>query len=77
MGEMYEYFEDFPEENPGNYVGERFDPRGAALRRAQKDKVAQETATLEQTIAQMIAEGKARGEARKRAENEMANKGSE
>ena len=68
MGEMSDYFEDFPEENPANYVGERFDPRGAALLRARKDKVAQETATLEQTIARMIAEGKARGEARKRAD---------
>lgn len=29
MGEWSEYFEDFPEENPGNYVGGKFDPEGA------------------------------------------------
>lgn len=29
MGEMSDYFEDFPEANPANYVGDRFDPEGA------------------------------------------------
>jgi len=36
MGEWSEYFEDFPEENPGNYVNGNYDPKGAeALRAAQ------------------------------------------
>ena len=29
MGEWSYYFEDFPEENPANYVGDRFDPAKA------------------------------------------------
>ena len=40
MGEWSEYFEDFPEENPANYVGSRFDPKGAAALRAQAAKTA-------------------------------------
>lgn len=36
MGEMYEYFQDFPEEDPANYVGDRFDPEGAKHLRAKK-----------------------------------------
>lgn len=27
MGEWSEYFDDFPKENPANYVGKKFDPR--------------------------------------------------
>ncbi|MES2459188.1 MAG: hypothetical protein V4671_01295 [Armatimonadota bacterium] len=52
-----------------------FDPRGAALQRAQGGKVAAETATLKQTIAQMIADGKARGEARSKAAKAQADEG--
>jgi hypothetical protein len=29
MGEWSDYFEDFPEENPANYIDGRFDPVGA------------------------------------------------
>ncbi|WP_237058290.1 hypothetical protein [Microbulbifer sediminum] len=29
MSEWSDYFEDFPEENPANYVGGKFDPEGA------------------------------------------------
>ena len=36
MGEMYEYFEDFPEENPANYVNGSFDPKGAGVLRTAK-----------------------------------------
>jgi len=36
MGEWSDYFEDFPDENPANYVGNRFDPRGAEELRTQE-----------------------------------------
>jgi hypothetical protein len=67
VGEWSEYFEDFPEENPANWVNGRFDPQGAAALRAQEvrdqaaaAKVAKETQVLRNTIARMIEEGKAR-----------------
>jgi hypothetical protein len=40
MGEWSDYFEDFPEENQANYVGERFDPAGATARREAQQKAA-------------------------------------
>ena len=33
MGEWSEYFEDFPDENPANYVAGRFDPQAAHTQR--------------------------------------------
>jgi len=30
MSEWFDYFEDFPEENPANWVNGQFDPRLAA-----------------------------------------------
>jgi len=54
MGEWSEYFEDFPEENPANYVGNRFDPKAAEALRAQEAKVAQEQATLDAEISKII-----------------------
>lgn len=42
MGEWSEYFEDFPEENPANYVGDRFDPKGADALRLAEAKLANE-----------------------------------
>jgi hypothetical protein len=41
MGEWSDYFEDFPEENPANWVAGRFDPEGAARRRAYESRLAQ------------------------------------
>jgi len=41
MGEWSDYFEDFPEENPANYVGARFDPAGAARLHAEEARRAQ------------------------------------
>lgn len=38
MGEWSDYFEDFPEENPANYVGDRFDPKGAEAMRSAEEK---------------------------------------
>lgn len=54
MGEWSEYFEDFPEENPGNYVGERFDPKGAKALREQKAKAAHDQANLNSEIAAIV-----------------------
>lgn len=41
MGEWSEYFEDFPEEDPANYVNDRFDPTGARAQRDAQQKAAQ------------------------------------
>lgn len=54
MGEWSEYFEDFPEENPGNYVNERFDPHGAQALREQQVKVASDQANLNSEIAIIV-----------------------
>lgn len=54
MGEWSEYFEDFPEENPANYVGGKFDPRGAEALRVAKLKTAAEQEALDAEIARII-----------------------
>jgi hypothetical protein len=54
MGEWSDYFEDFPEENPANYVGDRFDPKGAEALRVRKAKLAAEQAKLDAEIADII-----------------------
>lgn len=64
MGEWSDYFEDFPEENQGNYLNGRFDPAGAARQRElqarQGAKLAQEQAELDRTIKKLIDDGKRR-----------------
>lgn len=50
MGEWSDYFEDFPEENPANYAGDRFDPQGAARLRNQSAKAAEKLATDQQRL---------------------------
>ena len=74
MGEWSEYFEDFPEENPANWVNGQFNPRAAADLRAQEAnallasaKTAEETAKLKGTIARMIEEGNARARAKSKS----------
>ncbi|KAL0630587.1 hypothetical protein Q9L58_010562 [Maublancomyces gigas] len=47
MGEWSDYFEDFPEENQANYVGDRFDPAVATAHRE-----AQQNAALKLRIEQ-------------------------
>lgn len=54
MGEWSDYFEDFPEENPANYVGNRFDPKGAEALRAHEARLASEQAKLNAEIASII-----------------------
>ncbi|CAI3798246.1 hypothetical protein [Rheinheimera sp. MM224] len=39
MGEWSEYFEDFPEENPANYVDGRFNPELAKTIRQEEQKI--------------------------------------
>lgn len=54
MGEWSEYFEDFPEENPANYVSGRFDPEGAKELQRQNTKVAEDQANLNREIAEIV-----------------------
>ena len=54
MGEWSEYFEDFPEENPANYVDGRLDPKGAAQLRAQQTELTAKQAALNKEIADIV-----------------------
>jgi len=54
MGEWSDYFEDFPEENPANYVGARFDPQGAKRQREQSAKVEADQKRLDEEIRQIV-----------------------
>jgi hypothetical protein len=51
MGEWSEYFEDFPEENPGNYVGGKFDPEGAKRAREIEKRRSEASAEITQMLA--------------------------
>jgi len=55
MGEWSEYFEDFPEEDSANYIGERFDPEGAAALREAQQKAARKLRTEQQQLDAEIA----------------------
>lgn len=61
MGEWSEYLEDFPEENPANWIGGRFDPV-AATRQRQTEitsrKVAHESAALQKEMFKMAEDAK-------------------
>lgn len=63
MGEWSDYFEDFPEENPANYVGGRFDPKGAEALRAAVAKRAVEQVALDAEIARIDKKHKQPGAA--------------
>jgi hypothetical protein len=69
MGEWPEYFEDFPEENPANWVGGRFDPKAAQKARNHGAKLATEQSALNSTIGKLIADGKAREKAKSVAQS--------
>ena len=56
MGEWSEHFEQFPEENPANYVNGRFDPKGAEALRAQQAAQALKQKQLDAQIAAVIKE---------------------
>ena len=54
MGNWSEHFEDFPEENPANYVNGHFDPKGAELLRKQQADVSEKQAALNKEIADIV-----------------------
>jgi hypothetical protein len=54
MGDWSDYFEDFPDEDPANYVDGRFDPQKARELRAKQNKLAVEQAALNAEIAAVI-----------------------
>ena len=60
MGEWSEYFEDFPEENPANFVDGNYNPEGARRQREKKANLAKEQVALDNAIAQVIADAKKR-----------------
>ena len=69
MGEWSEYFEDFPEENPANWVnGVYLGPQKAqeyySRQMAADAKLQQEQSALNSEIRRMIADGKARAAAK-------------
>ncbi|THC43222.1 hypothetical protein [Massilia sp. Mn16-1_5] len=55
MGEWSEYFEDFPEEDPANYLGGKFDPRGAATQREAQQKAVRKLKHEQQLLDAEIA----------------------
>ena len=73
MGEWSEFFEDFPEENPANWInGVYAGPNGAQLHRdhqarvdVARSNVAADQARLNSTISKIIAEGVAREKLKK------------
>lgn len=64
MGEWSEYFEDFPEENPANYIDGHFDPASAAQRNKSLLDSKHASAQLRATIKQMQEDGKRRAAAK-------------
>jgi hypothetical protein len=55
MGEWSEYFEDFPEENPADYIGGKFDPQRANAQREAQQKAAQKLRDEQQRLDAEIA----------------------
>jgi hypothetical protein len=55
MGEWSEYFEEFPEENPANYVGGSFDPQAANAHREAQQKATRKLRNEQQQLDAEIA----------------------
>ena len=77
MGEWSEYFEDFPEENPDNWVNGRYlgpqQAREYHMREMEANfKLRRDQAALNAEIGRMIAEGKARAAAKNGASGASA-----
>lgn len=69
MGEWSDYFEDFPEENPANYingtyVGPHKSQEHYARQAAARAKLEQQQSALNSEMSRMIADGKARAAAK-------------
>lgn len=60
MGEWSDYFEDFPEENPANWLNGRFDPEGARRAHQRANVLEKSQSDLNTTIRKMIDEGNRR-----------------
>ena len=58
MGDWSEYFEDFPEENPENWVNGQFDPGLAARLREQRQRNDESQAKANAELNEMIARAK-------------------
>ena len=74
MGEWSDYFEDFPEENPANWVGGRFDPAAAARQceiESANRRVAKDSAALQKEMFKMAEDAK------KKAKERQASNGTE
>jgi Na+-transporting methylmalonyl-CoA/oxaloacetate decarboxylase gamma subunit len=55
MGEWSDYFEDLPEENQANYVGEKFNPAGAKTQWKTQQKAALNLSKEQQQLDAKIA----------------------
>jgi len=71
MGDWYEHFQDFPEENPANYLNGRFDPEGVRRERERLEKLERDQARLDASIATMIRDAQERGRANRNAERAL------
>lgn len=60
MGDWSDYFEDYPEENPGNYIDGRYDPHGARLARDRQKAVLDGNAEIKKILADAWTEEKKR-----------------
>ena len=58
MGEWSEYFEDFPEENPANWIDGRFDPEGAKRRYQQESAFEKAEQKANAELRQLINDAK-------------------
>jgi hypothetical protein len=58
MGEWFEYFEDFPEENPANWIDGRFDPEGAKRRYQQESAFEKAEQKANAVLRQLINDAK-------------------
>jgi len=64
MGDWSDYFEDFPEENPANWVNGQFDPGLAARLREQSSHNNEAQAKANAELNEMIAKAKQETKAR-------------
>ena len=62
MGEWSDYFEDFPEENPANWINGQCNPQAASQKRADEERkrvnLAHEQASLDAEIKTIIEKHK-------------------
>ena len=64
MGEWSEYFEDFPEENPANWIDGRFDPEVAKRRYQQESAFEKAEHEANAELRQLINDAKKKTKAR-------------